>query len=452
MNASCTNDVKRNEEDIFPRIIGYENIKNEMRPVIDLIVNRGFYQKLGAKVPGGLMFFGEPGVGKTLLANSFIEACGLPVFVCRRDKPTPEFIEFIKETFARARAQAPSIVLLDDLDKFANDDEEHTDSEEFVTVQSCIDAVRGSGVLVLATANDLDCLPESLLRSGRFDSIIHIPAPSYRDAVKIFQHYLDGRGLSRIDGELVARLMADASCADLESIANEAALIAAYNRDPAIETEHFIKACLKVKFRISTANYSLQDVDASRLSAMQQDDDDYRETLRIAYHEAGHVVVGETLSPGSVTLVSLRGQDSDKGGFASHFRGQDRDVISAALEKVAVSLGGRAAVELKFGELCSGSADDLDTCYSVIKQLICQECIRSLEHYRVLDRWGRDEPDSRTKAVIIQEVEKCCQNVKEILISNSAFLDRLAAALMEKGLLLRGDIARIKEEAKAEAA
>ena len=96
--------------------------------------------------------------------------------------------------------------------------------------------------------------------------------------------------------------------------------------------------------------------------------------------------------------------------------------------------------------------DDLDTCYCVIKQLICQECIRSLEHYRVLDRWGRDEPDSRTKAVIIQEVEKCCQKVKEILISNSAFLDRLAAALMEKGLLLRGDIARIKEEAKAEAA
>ena len=149
----------------FDRIIGYEAIKKELEQISDVLRNPEEYKKLGVKAPRGLMLYGEPGVGKSLMASALIEASGLKAFTCRKDRPDGEFVNRITATFEAARKEAPSIVFLDDMDKFANGDEDHPDAEEYVTVQSCIDESRDKGVFVLATVNDICCLPRSLRRS-----------------------------------------------------------------------------------------------------------------------------------------------------------------------------------------------------------------------------------------------------------------------------------------------
>ena len=171
----------------FDRVIGYEGLKKELMQVSDGLKNTEVYEKLGVKPPRGLMLYGDPGVGKSLMAFCLIEASGRKAFVCRKDRPDGEFVNHITETFRAAKEAAPSIVFLDDMDKFANNDSNHKDSEEYVTVQSCIDTFRHAEVFVLATANDVEDLPDSLIRPGRFDRVIEVEAPAGKDAVEIVQ-------------------------------------------------------------------------------------------------------------------------------------------------------------------------------------------------------------------------------------------------------------------------
>ena len=145
----------------FDKIIGYEEIKRDLIRMADTLKNREAYEHLGASAPMGLLLHGEPGVGKSLMAECLIEESGRKAFVCRKTQTNEKFVETIKEVFDQAAQNAPSIVFLDDMDKFANDDEDHCNSEEYVTVQSCIDEVKNKEVFVLATVNEMRCLPRS---------------------------------------------------------------------------------------------------------------------------------------------------------------------------------------------------------------------------------------------------------------------------------------------------
>lgn len=157
----------------FNRIIGHEQVKRDLMQIADILKNREVYEALGVSSPRGLLLHGIPGVGKSLMAQCLIEESGREVFTCRKTEPNGEFVKTIKNVFEKAAENAPSVVYLDDMDKFANDDERHRNSEEFVAVQSCIDVLRGKEVFVLATANETRCLPDSLTRAGRFDRVIN---------------------------------------------------------------------------------------------------------------------------------------------------------------------------------------------------------------------------------------------------------------------------------------
>ena len=147
----------------FDKVIGYDSIKTELLQICDMIHNKELYERLGAKLPQGLLLYGDPGLGKTLMARSFMEESGLKTYIVRRNKGDDDFIGEITETFAKARQDAPSIVFLDDMDKFANEDSNHRDAEEYVAVQAGIDEVKNCGVFVLATANETGKLPRSPL-------------------------------------------------------------------------------------------------------------------------------------------------------------------------------------------------------------------------------------------------------------------------------------------------
>ena len=134
-------------------VIGYEGIKTELNRIIDMIRNPAKYRELGVSAPKGILLEGEPGIGKTLMAKSFIMDSGLKSYVIRKDRPDGEFVDYMRETFNKAAEEAPSIILLDDLDKFANEDKTRLDAEEYVAVQACIDNVKELDVFVIATSN-----------------------------------------------------------------------------------------------------------------------------------------------------------------------------------------------------------------------------------------------------------------------------------------------------------
>ena len=122
----------------FDQIIGYEDIKRELYRICDTMKNTEKYKKLGVTTPRGLLLCGEPGIGKTMMAMAFIEESGRKSYTIRKNKSDGDFVDVITETFEEAKKNAPSIVLLDDMDKFANEDVQHRDAEEYVTVQSCM--------------------------------------------------------------------------------------------------------------------------------------------------------------------------------------------------------------------------------------------------------------------------------------------------------------------------
>ncbi len=232
----------------FDKVVGYETIKNELLQICDMIRNREIYEKMGARLPQGVLLYGDPGLGKTLIAKSFIEESGLKSFVLRRDKGN-DFVAGITEIFREAKENAPSIVFLDDMDKFANQDRNHRDAEEYVAVQAGIDEVKGCNVFILATANAIWKLPDSLVRSGRFDRKIEVKCPTDKDADKIVRYYLSGKKIAdSIDMDDLSKMISYTSCAELETILNEAAISAAHARKSVIETEDLIGAVLKMQY------------------------------------------------------------------------------------------------------------------------------------------------------------------------------------------------------------
>ena len=297
----------------FDKVIGYDAIKLEIARICDVIKNSDKYQNLGVKIPKGLLLYGEPGVGKTLIANSFIEECGKRCYVCRKNLPDDEFIKYIKKTFEDAKNNAPSLVLLDDFDKFANEDKDHKNAEEYVTIQSCIDDVKSSEVFVIATANDLHLVPNSLLRAGRFDTSIEIKAPKGLDAEMIIKHYLSGKNtVANLDVKQLARILNGMSCAELETIINQAGIYAGFENKDKIEFDDIIRACIRTIYNApeTIKNGTCEDNE------------------RTAYHEAGHAIVSQFLpTQTAVKEVSIipRGM---AGGYTMYKSDEDKYYIS----------------------------------------------------------------------------------------------------------------------------
>ena len=278
----------------FDKVIGYEKVKEELIQICDILKNKEVYETLGARMPSGVLLYGEPGLGKTLIAQCFIEEAGLMTYTLRKNKGNGDFIDEISDTFKKAAQNAPAIIFLDDMDKFANEDEDHLDAEEYVAVQTGIDEVKNKNVFVIATVNDIRKLPASLSRAGRFDRKIRMTAPDEGDAVKIVSHYLQDKNISDdVDIKDLVKLIGYDSCAGLETILNEAAINAGYERRKIIEMKDFVKATLGL---IVPDEEKPEECDSEELFDM-------------AVHEAGHLVVMEILEPGraGMAMVRLRG-------------------------------------------------------------------------------------------------------------------------------------------------
>lgn len=412
----------------FDKVIGYKSIKRELLQICDMIRNRTVYEKMGARLPHGLLLYGDPGLGKSLLANCFMEECGLNTVTVRRDKGGDAFINSIAQAFAKAKKEAPSVLLLDDMDKFANEDSSRCDAPEYVAVQAGIDDVKETAVFVIATANEIRKLPDSLCRSGRFDRKIRIQPPTAADAEAIIAHYLSGKQVSDdISMKDLTKMMSYHSCAELETILNEAAIRAAFARKDSIGMEDMVSTVLTQQYGAS------EDVPLNSEEAVK----------KTALHEAGHLVACEILSPGSVGFASLLPSKENRcGGFV-----HTCTTIPDSCEAI-IALAGKAAVEMQYpGQLAEGCGRDIKRAVNSIREAAANVGTMGFSLLDVESDHSVSMSESlnaRSEAAVQAELERCYNKAKSILSRNELFLEKITEAFLEKKTLLYSDIQRIR--------
>lgn len=417
---------QNNYEEYFKQIVGYENVKNELCKIADILHDTEKYRAHGVNTPRGLLLYGEPGVGKTTMAECLIQASKREVFVCKKSTSEELFIKNITDSFDRAKKTCPAIVYLDDLDKYSNEDEDHENSDAFVTIQTCIDSIKNVDVAVIATVNSLKSIPKSLLREGRFDRRIKIENPTVEDAAVIISHYLNNKRCApNIDAMQIARMMGGSSCAALETIVNEAGIHSIYMGKDLIDLDDIIEASLETFFSAPRSEYSNQ------------------KSKILAYHEAGHVVAREVLSPNSIALVSTRIAKSRGEGITVVSKDREmRDALSDKAEIMAC-LAGKAAVDLLFGLPDVGANKDIHEAFAIAQCLVNYSCVAGFDKY-VMDDYALIHSRQEKEIGITTILELCYQDTKRLLINNIDFVKDIGTALVEKETLLEADIAEIR--------
>ncbi|SCY70120.1 cell division protease FtsH [Lachnospiraceae bacterium XBB2008] len=401
----------------FDKVIGYSSVKNELIRFCDVIRNSERYEKMGVSLPRGVMLYGEPGIGKTLMAKCFIAEAGCESFTIRKDKADGDFIDHMRESFEKARKADKAIVFLDDMDKFANEDEKHPNAEEYVAVQACIDDCKGYNVFVIATINEKRCLPPSLMRAGRFDKIIDMAMPGTKDTMALVEYFLRNKRLADdLDPNEVGRLLTGHSVAEIEMVLNDAGINAGFETRSEICRDDILKAIVRMV------------MEAPGIDKYEENSDDIEAIL---VHELGHVVTAEVQSPGSVDIVSVEPHGGRVGGLIS-YRTDNCNMTKETLEKKVVRvLGGRAAIEIIYGVPDMGAGDDLRQASRMLYRAITDEAIMGFEALDCLGGYGDENRDIQDRYVA-RELENCYQKAKKIIAEHRDLLDALADVLMKE--------------------
>ena len=419
----------------FDEIIGYDNIKAEVRRYCDVLKNLDKYKALGVDTPRGLILYGDPGVGKSLMAKCLIDESGLKSYIVRKDKPDGEFITHIQEVFKQAKETAPSIIMLDDMDKFANEDDQHKDAEEYVAVQACIDECKGSDVFVIATVNDRWCLPDSLTREGRFNKMIRMDVPAGDDAIKILAHYMTKKKcVNNIDTEEIAGAIGSRSCATLETVINEAGIFAVFAGRNHIGRDDMFRACIKSHFACLIGD--------SRSGTISE-----KERQRVAIHEAGHATASEALRPGRTTFVAL-GTDYSGAVEGITICKKDNDgsqFIKKKERRIMEGLAGMAAIEIATGEHDLGCNEDLERSFDIEKDIVLEDAAHGFEHYRWMYGERSEKHMADVEHVVSSEIKRLYEEIRKLIIKNRPFLDAVTNELMEHDYITSKDITRIRE-------
>ncbi len=438
----------------FADVAGIDEVKAELVEIVDFLKQPEKYQKLGGTVPKGVLLIGAPGTGKTLLARAVAGEAGVPFFSISAS----EFIEAIvgvgasrvRDLFTKARAAAPAIVFIDELDaigrsrssglRFGGNEEQEQTLNQILTEMDGFDP--HEGVIVLAATNRADVLDAALLRPGRFDRRVTVPFPDRRGRAAILRIHTAHIPLATdVDLDVIASQTAGMVGADLRNLANEAALAAARRDASTVTQADFTDALEKVELGSER-----------KLSLSQQD----RE--RIAYHEFGHALLG-LLLPGAdpVRRVSIipRGQAlgvtvqtpvDDRFNYGEEYlRG-----------RITGALGGRAAEQLVYGVVTTGAESDLRTVTAIARQMVTRWGmslkVGALNFSDDGDGSGQSltmtKPYSEETAALIDEEVKrisdeCLAQAVEMLTQHRDKLDALVKALLEHDTLGEDDILRV---------
>ncbi|HTG81841.1 MAG TPA: ATP-dependent zinc metalloprotease FtsH [Geobacteraceae bacterium] len=431
----------------FEDVAGMENPKQELREVVEFLRDPKKFQRIGGKVPKGVLLVGPPGTGKTLLARAVAGEAGVSFFSISASQFIEMFVGVgasrVRDLFTNAKKAAPSIVFIDELDavgrsRGAGFGGGHDEREQ--TLNQLLSEMDGfdphEEVIVLAATNRPDVLDPALLRPGRFDRHVVIDRPDWRDREQILRVHTRKIALDKnVDLAVIARGTPGMTGADLESLVNEAAILAARENVPAVTMDHLERAKDKILMGGERKMF-ISEVE-KRITA---------------YHEAGHALVAKLL-PGTdpvhkVTIIP-RGMAL---GVTQQLPEDDRYHYPKAylMNRLCVALGGRVAERLTFNDVSTGAQSDLKTVTDLAEKMVCQwgmsEKIgamtfsRGEEHPFLGRKLAEEKTFSEEMAWLIdQEIAAIIKEAEgtaaELVAANRPKLDALAVALLEEETL-----------------
>ena len=436
----------------FDDIAGLEEVKVEVREIVDFLKNPERYTRLGAKIPKGVLLVGPPGTGKTLLARAVAGEAGVPFF----SMSGSEFVEMfvgvgasrVRDLFRKAKQSAPSIIFIDEIDaigrsrgraaSFQSNDERENTLNQLLTEMDGFGA--NAGVIVMAATNRGEILDRALLRPGRFDRQIYLELPTLEERKAIFKVHMKPLKLSKdISIETLAAQTPGFSGADIANICNEAALIAARRGKKAISMKDFFDAIDRVIAGLERKSKIITD----------------EEKRTVAYHEAGHATVSWYL-PYADTLLKVSIVPRGKSLGAAWYLPQEQVLYTRQqfFDRLCAALGGRAAEEVVFGEITSGALDDLEKvtkqAYMMVAYYGLDEEIGNISYYDSTGRYEQmlTKPYSEATAQKIDEevskiVEQAYERTKTILREHREELDQLAQLLLDKEVVMKEDLEKI---------
>ena len=354
----------------FADVAGVDEAREEVKEVVDFLKNPERAERLGGRLPRGVLLIGPPGTGKTLLAKAIAGEANVPFFSISGSDFVEMFVGVgasrVRDLFDQAKANSPCIIFLDEIDavgrKRAND-QPGSGQEAAQTLNAILVEMDGftsdDKVIVMAATNRVDVLDPALLRPGRFDRRIHVDLPDIKGRESILKVHVKNVKLAEdVDLSVVARATPTFSGAELENIVNEAALLAAFNDLDKVTMACFEEARDKVRFGKEKKSRIMHD-------------DDRRDT---AYHEAGHALLMHRLphvTPLHKVSIIPRGR-----ALGVTMQLPERDEYSSSKNKligeIIVRVGGRAAEELFLDDISNGAANDIEQATSYAKAMICE--------------------------------------------------------------------------------
>lgn len=420
------------KNELFENIIGYKDIKKTLERIIDTLNNPKKYQKLGSSIPHGLLLYGPPGLGKTTFAYEMLENMkNRKSYILRKTKSDGDFLKEMNLIFNEAKKNQPSTILLDDIDKYSIDDNT-SNNEEFVAVQSLIDTIKKEDIFIIATANNKFVLPRSLLRSGRFDIKIEITYPSEKESFEIIKHYLKNKKIEKdINLKNISYILECSSCADLEKVCNQAGIYAGFKNKNKIGMSELLRASLELQY------------DAN----IEEEPEDDKYALQVAYHEAGHALIGSLLEKGSVSFITIAKTNSKIRGITKyHNNDYYFDDIKFMKNRIITLLAGKAALEIIYNTCDTGCDSDISRAYTIAHRFVNDYCMLNfnsrIEFENNISEKVKQSKDEQINKLITDYYHK----TKELLIENKSKLNALALALKDKKILFQDEIEKILKE------
>ena len=450
--------AKGKQSTTFKDVAGVEDAKKELEEVVDFLKNPGKYSSIGARTPKGALLFGPAGVGKTLLARAVAGEAGVPFF----SMAGSEFMEMlvgvgasrVRDLFAQAKAQAPSIIFIDEIDAIGrqrgrglvggHDEREQTLNQILVEMDGF---TPNDNVFVIAATNRGDLLDPALLRPGRFDRRVVLDMPDKEGREAILKIHARGKKFGkRIDWGRVANRTVGFSGADLENMLNEAAILAARGGKKEIVMEDIEEAATKVK--LGPAKKRLQSEMDRKITA---------------YHEGGHAVVTHLLSQmDPVHRISIVARGMSLGHtLIPPAADRTHETKSRILQQIIAMLGGRAAEQVVFNEMTSGASNDIAQSTKLVRAMVVEWGMSDLGPINMgpdtglgdfgqLEWYEQSQVSQAMQEKIDNEVKKiidsCYKEAVEIVKKNRKTLDKIADALLEKETLDRDDFEKIVGE------
>jgi cell division protease FtsH len=434
----------------FDDVAGIDEAKQELFEVVDFLKNTKKYAALGAKIPKGILLTGPPGVGKTHLARAIAGEAGVPFFHISGSDFVEMFVGVgaarVRDLFETAKAHRPSLIFVDEIDAVGrqrgaglgggHDEREQTLNQLLVEMDG-FDP--NSGVIMIAATNRPDVLDPALLRPGRFDRQIVVDAPDQRGRLSILKIHSKGKPLeTEVDLEILSKRTPGFTGADLANMLNEGALLSARRN--------------RTKIGMLDLEEALDRVIAGPQRKSRIMDDEERKV--IAYHEAGHALIGELLEhsdPVHKVTVLPRGMSL---GSTWHMPDNDKYLTSKEelIDDITSLLGGRVAEEIAFGRVWTGASNDLQRVTAIARAMITKfgmsEKLGTLAIGRSKDNpfLGRDYYEERDYsedvARMIDEevrniVDRCYQRATDIVTTHRKQLDDIVSALLERETLDR---------------